>query len=454
MGGLISYVGNADGGSVGNDVIITVIPATLSVELDSLGNLVIKDITNNGRANNLTLSADGTNLSISDTNESFRNTTLGTFSNGHKALTIPLVNFSGNIIIDAGLKDDKITINGANIGAKSLKIENTETLSIEGLLTTTGTVSIEKGTMTLTAANQIANTADVYVATGAILDLAGFSDTVDGLSGDGTVTNSAVGVPVTLTLGANNQTATFTGIIENGSGTVSLIKTGSGTQTLSATNTYTGTTTVNGGRLVVVGSITSAVSVNANGTLGGSGTITGNVSNSGTVAPGASPGTINVVGNFTSTGTLASEFTKPITTATAGSNYDQVNITGGVSLGGTLNLSFSGTGSIADREVFTLVNNDGSDAVTGQFTNYPTNGMTFTADGHAWVIFYDGGTGNDVTLTTVPSLVPSVVYVNDDWTNEINGSVNFSSQFGDEVMGYNAFTDLASALSKVEWAVR
>jgi hypothetical protein len=131
-----------------------------------------------------------------------------------------------------------------------------------------------------------------------------------------------------------------------------------------------------------------------------------------------------------------------------------VNITGGVSLGGTLNLSFSGTGSIADREVFTLVNNDGSDAVTGQFTNYPTNGMTFTADGHAWVIFYDGGTGNDVTLTTVPSLVPSVVYVNDDWTNEINGSVNFSSQFGDEVMGYNAFTDLASALSKVEWAVR
>jgi autotransporter-associated beta strand protein len=317
MGGLISYVGNADGGSVGNDVIITVIPATLSVELDSLGNLVIKDITNNGRANNLTLSADGTNLSISDTNESFRNTTLGTFSNGHKALTIPLVNFSGNIIIDAGLKDDKITINGANIGAKSLKIENTETLSIEGLLTTTGTVSIEKGTMTLTAANQIANTADVYVATGAILDLAGFSDTVDGLSGDGTVTNSAVGVPVTLTLGANNQTATFTGIIENGSGTVSLIKTGSGTQTLSATNTYTGTTTVNGGRLVVVGSITSAVSVNANGTLGGSGTITGNVSNSGTVAPGASPGTINVVGNFTSTGTLASEFTKPITTATA-----------------------------------------------------------------------------------------------------------------------------------------
>ncbi len=49
------------------------------------------------------------------------------------------------------------------------------------------------------------------------------------------------------------------------------------------------------------GTIASApVTVQSGGTLSGTGTI-GNVTNSGTVSPGNSPGTLNVVGSYTQT---------------------------------------------------------------------------------------------------------------------------------------------------------
>ncbi|NBO93892.1 MAG: hypothetical protein EBV06_16525, partial [Planctomycetia bacterium] len=446
--GLITYQGNADGGSVGNDIIVTVVPfvPNLATSVDSSGNLVIEDISNNGRDNDMIFSADGTFLYISDDNESFTSSSVGSFVSGRNSMKVPLSSFGGGIIIKGKGGNDIITIQGTQLGNKSLSLD-VESVTLTGTLTTTGSVTIQSGMMQLTGDNQLGNGVDLVVPTGATLDLSGNNVTIDGLSGAGTVRNDS-GESVTLTAGAGNQTSTFNGVITNGSGTVSLVKVGSGTLTLTSNNPYTGSTTVQGGRLIVMGQIYGGTSVIAGGTLETSGTITGNVNNGGTVKLISSPGTMNVNGNFTSTGSLGIGITRPITTATASINYDQVNVTGAVSLNGTLGLSFSGSGSIADRQVFTVVNNDGADPVSGTFSGL-VNGSTFTANGQSWVIFYDGGTGNDVTLTTVPSLKPSVVYVNDDWGNMINGSVNFSSQFSDEVMGYNAFTDMATALSKV-----
>ena len=74
------------------------------------------------------------------------------------------------------------------------------------------------------------------------LDLAGFSDTINGLWGDGLITNSTASAS-TLTVGANNVSSTFAGMIQTSSGSIALTKTGSGTLTLSGLgSTYAGGT--------------------------------------------------------------------------------------------------------------------------------------------------------------------------------------------------------------------
>ena len=57
-----------------------------------------------------------------------------------------------------------------------------------------------------------------------MLDLNGFSQTVNGLSGSGTVDDVAGGGASTLTAGANNATSTFSGVIRNTTGTVALTR--------------------------------------------------------------------------------------------------------------------------------------------------------------------------------------------------------------------------------------
>ena len=108
-----------------------------------------------------------------------------------------------------------------------------------------------------------------------------------------------------LTVGSNNLSTTFSGVIQdggqNGGTGGSLTKIGSGTLILSGANTYTGDTNVNRGVLQVDGSITSNTFVNQWGTLAGTGTINGNVTNGGRVSPGSAgaPGMLTVTGNYT-----------------------------------------------------------------------------------------------------------------------------------------------------------
>lgn len=94
--------------------------------------------------------------------------------------------------------------------------------------------------------NVIINTNGTGVGT---LNLAGNSETINGLTGTGTLTSSA-GTPL-LTIGDTDAVCNFTGII---TGSLALTKTGTGALTLggAAASTYTGVTTLNGG-LVTAG---------------------------------------------------------------------------------------------------------------------------------------------------------------------------------------------------------
>ena len=168
---------------------------------------------------------------------------------------------AGNTLISAALP---ATIN-------SLTKDGTGILTLSGANAYVGATTISAGTLKLGANNVIPDGASAgNVIDNGTLDMGGFSDAINGLSGSGTVDNSGGGTP-TLTVGNNNATSVFAGTIQNSSGTLALTKTGTGVLTLSGTNTYGGATTVAAGVLQAGSSgglsANSAVSVSSGGTL-------------------------------------------------------------------------------------------------------------------------------------------------------------------------------------------
>ena len=108
---------------------------------------------------------------------------------------------------------------------------------------------------------------------GGTLDMNGRNEGFNHLTGNGTVTNSAAATNSTLTLGLHTGDSTFGGLINDGAGTVALVKTGGGIRTLTNTgSTYSGGTTINGGFLRItgdgsLGATSGAVTLTTDGTL-------------------------------------------------------------------------------------------------------------------------------------------------------------------------------------------
>src|SRR5262249_39373945 len=100
----------------------------------------------------------------------------------------------------------------------------------------------------LDSSQQIPLATAVTLNSSGLLNMNGFTNSLGALSGNGHVDLSGAGA--LLTLGANNSSSSFAGLI---SGAGQLVKAGTGTLTLSGNNSYTGQTTVNAGQLVVNG---------------------------------------------------------------------------------------------------------------------------------------------------------------------------------------------------------
>jgi autotransporter-associated beta strand protein len=226
----------------------------------------------------------------------------------------------------------------------------------------TGNVNIRNGArLSSNHATALGTTANVDVADGSVLSI-GANQTLGGLTNATTVANtgSVLLNSRTLTIGStNNLNSTFSGVVSNGSGAGGIIKDGTGTLTLTGDNSYTGSTGVTQGTLLIGGSgdinQTSGVTIstagtfrynssvaysggaitNNGGTIAGSGTIGASValdSLSDKLAPGNSPGIQNYGISQTWNAFTYQWETNNFTGTTAGTDFDQITITGSLTL--------------------------------------------------------------------------------------------------------------------------
>jgi len=153
---------------------------------------------------------------------------------------------------------------------------------------------------------------------------------------------------------------------------------------------------ISGGYEVTITGVRGDVYIDKEGVLLGTGTVGNITSTDGFIRPGLSPGvltTSNLLFDGATTvdmelgGTLAGEF-------------DQFAVTGTVTLGNaTLNtILYNGYVPANIGDSYTIINNDGVDAVTGTF-NGIAEGGSVNVGAYRFDVSYVGGDGNDVVLT-------------------------------------------------------
>ena len=208
--------------------------------------------------------------------------------------------------------------NWMNSGNLTLGNEGNGTLNLTG----NGTVSVG-GTLTL--ASDAGSTGTLNLGNG----------TTAGTLSAATITGGNGTAVVNI-----NQSGSYT-LGSNMTGRLALNHIGTGNTTLTGTNTYTGNTTVSAGQLAVNGTLASTATVQTGAKLTGSGSVGGLIINSGaTVNPGNSPGELTVTGNavWNAGGHYDWESmainTNAGTQTAAGTDWDFIDITGTLTLGG------------------------------------------------------------------------------------------------------------------------
>lgn len=339
--------------------------------------------TNSGAAKTLTLLGSGTGEYAGAITDGSGSTNLSLVKSGSGTWTLSGSNsYRGGTTVNGG---GMLLIGNANaLGTGALTLNNTNgggTALINGAFTVPNAITASTSTTTIGGNLAVSSTFSGNIS----VNTSGFN--VSQASG-GTLTLSG-----TMSPSSSNRRVNFinvgnvlvTGPITGAQ--MALTQNGAGTTTLTGTNTYSQATTVSAGALIVSGSITaSATTITNNATLGGAGGMQAVTTTAGTL----SPGNLDIGGNST-VGTLSTKNLSATTstahlaiqlgstsagTTTEGYNIvnsDRVSATGTVDLtGADLNLLSIGTPAVND--VFFLLINDSTDAVTGQFGSYSNNG--------------------------------------------------------------------------------
>ena len=188
-------------------------------------------------------------------------------------------------------RSDSVTFSKVISGNGNVAMLGPGTLVLGASDTYSGGTTVGGGTLQLGNAAALGSTSGAATVSSGVLDLHGYSLGVGALSGAGTINNLSGSSTYTLTVGNGNANGTFSGVIQNTTGTIALTKTGTGTLTLGGSDTYSGGTTLSAGQLNI-----NNASALGTGTFTISGGTIGNTSG----APSRFPPTTRRTGTATS----------------------------------------------------------------------------------------------------------------------------------------------------------
>lgn len=331
--------------------------------------------------------------------------------NDHSLNVVPAVDFgtAEGIVLYSSNRTDSgraWTFTGAVKGSGGMTVSMNPSAVmrlVNAANTLTGPITINSGTFQINGGNGLTASSPLFVGARAIFELtttAPATETVGGLSGRGGV---MIATGKVLEVANPAIDYTFDGVL---SGLGGLTKSGAGALTLTGISTYTGATTVNGGTLLVNGSLASPVTLGA-GTLSGTGRVTGTVNlTGGTLAPGASPGVLELAGDL-SLGPLAT-YAVELGGGMPGDgsgHYDQTLVSGTATLDGALSVALLGGYVPGSSDAFYILSRAGGG---GTFSGLPEGAslslglysaqITYLAN---WTGTQAGSTvsgGNDVAL--------------------------------------------------------
>ncbi len=408
---------------------------TNAITLDSNLTMTLKDVGNTQiQGGIVAASGDKTLNLVGDGNNSGNN---GTYTIDTHSINLG-AGGQLNIYAGAGAADYSTFTTNLNVGGNTfggLRIYNRATLKLGADNAVPTGTSLTLGISTWqsnTAGMATMDLNDHNLEVGSLASSFN-SEATEGAASNRVITNSAVGDVKTFTVNQTTNT-TFRGELR---GNLALTKEGAGTLILSeGNNTFTGNTHVSAGTLSLNGtatltntpviSVASGANFNVSGvsggfaigstqTLKGTGSVIGGTEILGTLAPGNSIGVISMEDlTIGSTGTLDVELGR----SSGAPLSDRVDVTGTVTVDSGANLKltlYTGLDNPEQGDVFFLVNNDSTDAVSGVFTklngvNTTLNqGSVFSWNALSWEISYEAdfgaqafAGGNDIAIRVIP----------------------------------------------------
>ena len=217
------------------------------------------------------------------------------FANGANTIILGQITGPGNLTV---VKSTVILANDTMQGQSANNYAGGTRVLFNGVLVVSNNVSMGSGDLviepggsaTLMGNTNLAATARAHVPCLATLALAAPAPTFGNITGGGSIVLGQGTTPkndTTLTIGGDNSSSAFYGLISEvsstaGSGKGSLIKSGTGTLSLSGTQTFTGPTIVSNGTLRLLGAVAGNLNIAPGATLSGYGAVGGSLTNSGT----------------------------------------------------------------------------------------------------------------------------------------------------------------------------